>query len=97
MTRNYIGFAPIKAGDGNYFWSVGNSYGTMQFAADQRILSVMGDALALSSFGLREGERAVYAYVDGSSVPFEQKGSVLSFPTVKVRSTLTIQTTKTQG
>ena len=69
----------------------------MQFAADQRILSVMGDELALSSFGLREGERAVYVYVDGSSVPFEQNGSVISFANTKVRSTLTIQTTKAQG
>ena len=97
MTRNYIGFAPIRAGDGNYFWSVGNSYGTVQFAADQRILSVMGDALALSSFGLREGERALCVDVDGNNVPFEQNGSVISFANTKVRSTLTIQTKKVEA
>ena len=94
MTKKQIGFDPIRQGDGRYFWSVGNSYGNMEYKGDKQTLSVVGDELALASFGLRDGERAVCVSVDGSNVPFEQNGKVLSFATVNVRSALTIQTEK---
>jgi hypothetical protein len=94
MTRNYIGFAPIKAGDGNYFWSVGNSYGDMQYKGEEQTLSVVGNALELSSFGLRSGEIAICVTADGKSIPFAQKGSVVFFSDIKVRSALTIKTKK---
>ena len=92
MTKQYIGFNPIKKGDGDYFWSVGNSYGNMQYKGDKQALSVMGDELALSSFGLRDGERAVCVSVDGKDIPFAQKGTTVFFTNMKVHSTLTIQT-----
>ena len=95
MVKKHIGFNPIKQGDGNYFWSVGNSYGNMQYVDDQRIFSVMGDEFELVSFGLRSGETAICVAVDGKNIPFKQKGSVVFFSNVKVRSELTIQTKKT--
>ncbi len=94
MTKKHIGFNPIKQGDGNYFWSVGNSYGDMQYKGEKQALSVIGDELELSSFGLRNGEEAVCVAVDEKNIPFEQKGSVVFFSNIKVRSVLTIQTKK---
>jgi hypothetical protein len=92
MTKKYIGFHPIKQGDGNYFWSVGNSYGTMQFTGTKQTLSVMGDALSLSSFGLKDGKKIVSITVDGESIPFIQNKNILSFAERSVHSILTIRT-----
>jgi hypothetical protein len=94
MTQKYIGFNPVKQGDGNYFWSVGNSYGDMQYKGEEQTLSVVGNALELSSFGLRSGETAICVTADGKSIPFAQKGSVVFFSDIKVRSALTIKTKK---
>ena len=92
MTKKYIGFNPIKQGDGNYFWSVGNSYGTMQFTGTKQTLFVMGDALSLSSFGLKDGKKIVSITVDGESIPFIQNKNILSFAEISVHSILTIRT-----
>jgi hypothetical protein len=92
MTKKYIGFHPIKQGDGNYFWSVGNSYGTMQFTGTKQTLFVMGDALSLSSFGLKDGKKIVSITVDGESIPFIQNKNILSFAERSVHSILTIRT-----
>lgn len=94
MTKNYIGFNPVKRGDGRYFWSIGNTYGDMQYKGEEQTLSVVGNALALSSFGLRSGEEAICVSADEKSIPFEQKGSVIFFPAIKVRSALTVRTKK---
>ena len=94
MTKKHIGFDPIKKGDGNYFWSVGSSYGNMQYAGDKRALSVTGDEIELASFGLSRGETAISVTVDNISLPFEQKGSAVFFSNTKVHSMLTIETRK---
>lgn len=92
MTKKQIGFKPIREGDGNYFWSVGNSYGTMQLKGTEQTLFVMGNALELSSFGLRDHKRVVSVTVDGESIPFEQKDDVLLLADRTVRSALTVRT-----
>ena len=92
MVKKHIGFHPIKQGDGNYFWSVGNSYGTMQFTGTKQTLFVMGDALSLSSFGLKDGKKIVSITVDGESIPFIQNKNILSFAERSVHSILTIRT-----
>lgn len=92
MTKNYVGFNPIRTGDGAYFWSVGNSYGDMKYQGDKQTFSVMGDAMELSSFGLRDGAKAVCVTVDGNAVPFAQEGNRIFFEKLTVRSALTVQT-----
>ncbi len=94
MTQKYIGFNPIQKGDGCYFWSVGASYGDMRYQGETQTLSVVGDALELSSFGLRDGTKAISVAVDGKNIPFEQKGATVCFANIKVRSALTVQTEK---
>ena len=92
MTKNHIGFKPIKKGDGNYFWSVANSYGNVQFKGEKQTLSVIGNEIALSSFGLRDDKKVECVVADGKTIPFEQKGDRLIFSKIKVKSTLEIQT-----
>ena len=94
MTKKYMGFDPIQKGDGDYFWSVGNTYGNMRFRGEEQTLSVLGDALELTSFGLADGARAVRVTADGKEIPFEQKGAVIFFGNTKIRSALTVQTEK---
>jgi hypothetical protein len=92
MTKKHVGFAPIKKGDGNYFWSVGNSFGTVRYEGGVQTLSVMENELALSSFGLRDATRVTVVTVDGVEIPFEQKENTLSFAEQTVRSELKIKT-----
>ncbi len=92
MTKKHIGFKPINRGDGNYFWSVGNSYGNMQYKGDTQTFSVIGGEIELSSFGLIDGVKAVSVAVDEKNIPFEQKGAVVFFEDMKVRTMLTIRT-----
>ena len=82
----------FKKGDGKYLWSIGNTYGNMQYEGDKQTLSVVGDELELSSFQLRDGERAVYVSVDGQAIPFEQRKTEVLFSCVKVRNELILQT-----
>ncbi len=91
MTKNYIGFKPIVEGDGNYFWSVGNSYGTIQFIDEKAVLSVKGNEIALSSFGLRNAKKVLCVTVDGKEIPFEQKGEMILFEKQVIKKTLEVE------
>lgn len=92
MTKNHIGFKPIKKGDGNYFWSVANSYGNVQFKGEKQTFSVVGNEITLSSFGLRDDKKVECVVADGKTIPFEQKDDRLIFSKIKVKSALEIQT-----
>ncbi len=92
MTKNYIGFKPISTSDGNYFWSVGNSYGNMEFIGKKQTLSVYGNEIVLSSFGLRNDSKAICVSVDGKPIPFEQRENKLFFTAIGIQATLEIET-----
>jgi hypothetical protein len=92
MTKKHIGFKPIKNGNGNYFWSVANSYGNVQLSEKEQTLFVLGDAIELSSFGLTDNKKVVSVKVDGESIPFNQENATLCFSTQTIRSTLEICT-----
>ena len=79
MTKNYVGFAPLKRGDGRYFWSVANAWGNVAFEGKGRVLSVLGGQITLSSFGLRAGERAVSLLINGKKTAFTQTDRALAF------------------
>ena len=86
MSKNYVGFAPLKTGDRRYFWSVANAWGNVTFAGNTRILSVLGGKITLSAFGLRAGERAVSLFVNGKKVDFMQEGTTLAFERMVVET-----------
>ncbi len=92
LTKGYIGFQPISKADGDYFWSVGNSYGNVRFHGEKQTLSVFGNAITLSSFGLRNDNKVLCVNVEGNPVPFEQKENRLFFTPTNVKTTLEIQT-----
>ena len=92
MPNHYLGFKPLKAGNGNYFWSVGNTYGNIEYKGDVQTLSVLGNELVLSAFGLRNDNEVVAVKVDGTAIPFTQKGEKIYFENTTIRSALEIQT-----
>ncbi|MBQ8311375.1 MAG: hypothetical protein IJX80_10235 [Clostridia bacterium] len=73
MTEKYIGFAPVVHGDGQYVWSVGNTWGPVRFADKKCVLTVLGEPLTLATFGLQceiasvcaDGERVAFDACDG--------------------------------
>ncbi len=91
MTEKYMGFKPIRKGDGRYFWSVARSYGSVEFNDEKQILSVLGNEISLSSFGLRDNRKVLSVTVDGKAIAFTQRDNVLFFDEAKIKNTLIIQ------
>ena len=88
MEEKRIGFAPLWKGDGQYLWSVGNSWGSVRFEGNKRTLSVYGKAFTLSAFRLQDKEKAVSVTVDEKEIPFKQKGNLLVFENIDVATAL---------
>ena len=92
MSENYIGFAPRRAGDGQYVWSVGNTWGRVRFEKHTCTLTVLGDPLTLSAFGLRGDGDVTSVAVDGSTVPFVREGDRVTFDRCAIAKELVIET-----
>lgn len=91
MTKNYIGFKPMLAGDGSYLWSVGGTYGNVAFLGGEQTLTVLGDAITLARFGLRDEKKVLCVNVDGKEISFKQNENYLEFEKITVEKTLTIR------
>ena len=92
MTQHYIGFAPRRAGDGQYVWSVADSWGSVFFRGNGCTLTVLGDPLTLSSFGLREECTVKAVRIDGAPIPFEVKDGRIAFAKQPIKKKLEIET-----
>ena len=79
MTEKYIGFSPVVPGDGQYVWSVGCTWGTVEWRGNRRILSVLGEPLPLSAFGLKKEETARAVRADGTEIPFRMQDHRIRF------------------
>jgi hypothetical protein len=91
MTESYIGFAPIAKGDSRFLWSVGNTWGTVKFESKNRELLVLGNSLALRSFGLSKGENVTSVKVDGKPVSFKNVNGAVEFEQVEIHERLEIE------
>ena len=91
MPDQHIGFKPINKGDGAYFWSVKSSYGTMSFNGKKHTLSVIGEKITLSSFGLRDNSKVLTLRIDGKDIAFSQKDDVLIFNESAIGTSLEIE------
>jgi hypothetical protein len=91
MTESYIGFAPIVKGDSRFLWSVGNTWGTVKFESKNRELLVLGNSLALRSFGLSKGENVTSVKVDGKPVSFKNVNGAVEFEQVEIHERLEIE------
>ena len=79
MTKKNIGFDPIKKGAGRFFWSVGETWGTVTFTDGVVRLKVLGAPLDLAVFGIGNGRCAASVTADGRAVDFSQRGCHLFF------------------
>ena len=90
MTKKYIGFKPIRQGDGNYLWSVGGTYGSVAFTGEKQTVSVFGKELVLSSFGLRNDRKVKAVFVDEKEIAFTQNKNLLCFEKQAIKNTLIV-------
>jgi len=90
MTEGYIGFAPLKDGEGRYLWSVGNTWGTVSIDSLGMTLKVLGTPLVLSALGTVNAERSESVRVDGTDVAFEKKERRLVFEKLTVSDELAV-------
>ena len=79
MTEKYIGFTPITQGDGQYVWSIGNTWGKVRFEGKKCVLTVLGDSLTLASFGVYRAATVAAVSVDGVAVPYAVSDKKITF------------------
>ena len=89
MTKGYIGFSPIKKGDGRYVWSVADSWGSVSYADKKCTLTVLGDSLTLSAFSA--GDEISSLRVDGKRLDFRKEDGSIVFETVTVKKVLEVE------
>ena len=85
MTKKHIGFNPISNGD--FLWSVGNTWGTVSINDKELILTVYGNSLELCSFGV---ESCLSLTVDDKEIPFTKNNGKITF-NATVNKKLTIE------
>ena len=84
MSVGYIGFAPI-AGEGDFLWSVGESWGRVSVDGRGHRLSVLGSPLSLESYGIEGAERVRSVRVDGRELAFALRDGKITFERITVK------------
>ncbi len=90
MTRDHIGFKPLKDGDGEYMFSIKNSWGYVRFADKEITLKILGEPLTLASFG-HKGV-AVSVTADTEALDFSSGEECTSFEKTNIKDSLVIKT-----
>ncbi len=92
MREGYIGFSPVKGENGSFLWSVGESWGTVGVSENAHTLSVKGEPITLSSYGIKNADAVTSVTADGLTVDFCIKQGRVTFGSdVTVRDTLTVK------
>ncbi len=90
MTKSEIGFAPIADGDGQYVWSVGNTWGSVRFEGKRRILTVKGEPLTLCAISFARDAGVCEITADGRAISFSSFGSGAAFAPTEILNELTV-------
>jgi len=90
MTKKHIGFSPVTQ-IGRFVWSVANTWGTVEINEKSHFLSVCGDAIEISSYGMQNGKRVKDVYVDGEKVNFMAEENRLVFENIFVKEKMEIK------
>lgn len=84
--RAYLGFAPIMAGDGRYFFSAAEGYGTVEYNQGTVTLTLLGGRLSLAAFSV--GRAIASLTVDGREVDFNDENGCAAFERTAIAKTL---------
>ena len=79
MTKKHIGFAPRLSEEGKFFFSVENTWGTVEISRERHILTVHGAPLTLASYGVKGADRVKSVQADGREVAFSAEGERITF------------------
>ncbi|MBE6589469.1 MAG: hypothetical protein E7643_04755 [Ruminococcaceae bacterium] len=91
MTEKYVGFFPVTEGDGQYVWSVGNTWGKVCFEAKKCTLAVRGAPLTLAAFGLKDARSVTLARIDGEEIAFDACDGKIRFAECSIANELVVQ------
>ena len=90
MEKKHLGFAPLSKDGGEFMFSIGTSWGSVSVSKEKHTLSILGNPLALASYGFAQGKRVRAAMVDGKKISFRQSNAQISFAPVEIEKTLEI-------
>lgn len=77
MTRGHIGFSPIS-GDGRYFFSIKESFGTAEFESRRTVIRILGTPLSLRSVKIPNANDVRTVTLDGERIDFSiEDGEIL--------------------
>ena len=89
MPNKHIGFAPITP-SGKYLFSVGESYGTVEFDDKHYTIKILGNPLTLSSISLPT-DSAKQITADGKPINFSISNSKIIFENVTISNDLSVE------
>ncbi len=90
MTQKHIGFAPISV-TGKYLFSICGSWGTVEFNGKSCRLTVLGDALSLSSISVPNVENITSVTVDGNNHNFVIANGKILLGNIEIQEVLCIE------
>ena len=90
MAEKHIGFAPVF-GEGKYLFSVGESWGTVEFKGECCILNVLGKPLTLNSISLPFSDGVTSLTVDGLNKAFEKSEEKILLGNIKIEKVLCLK------
>ena len=90
MAEKHIGFAPVF-GEGKYLFSVGESWGTVEFKSECCILNVLGKPLTLNSISLSFAGGVTSLTVDGLNKAFEKSEEKIMLGNIKIEKVLCLK------
>ena len=96
MSKGYIGFDPISKKNGEYLWSIGDSWGTVTLDRNSVRLSVLGNALSISALGINNADNAIGVTVDGKRVEFAVENGRLVFNGISIKKELVVDSDVTK-
>lgn len=90
MREKNIGFDPVISGDAMFTFSICNTWGEFEIHDEKITLSILGEPLALRSFNLPAGKRAISVSSDKKLLPFTLEGNKIIFDEINISDKLEI-------
>lgn len=87
MTEKFIGFNP-KTESGRYLFSVGDSWGTVEFDNKEYQIEILGNPLVLDLISLPNSDNLAKVFVDGKEIDFSIENSKIKLNDIKIEKTI---------
>ncbi len=89
MTKEYIGFKPLIAGDSKFLFSIKDTYGTVEYNGKKLILRILGSPLKLQALGHSGTAKALK--IDGKYIDFQIENNITCFKSSIIKESLEVE------